>query len=60
MWDGIYRWGNILNMLAMQRTLLLGLPLSVIVLTLWWKAIGDGEYGSAIRCSDSEFFNGGA
>jgi hypothetical protein len=46
MWDGIYRWGNILNMLAMQRTLLLGLPLSVIVLTLWWKAIGDGEYGS--------------
>jgi len=47
MWDGIYRWGNILNMLAMQRTLLLGLPLSVIVLTLWWKAIGDGEYGSS-------------
>ena len=46
MWDGIYRFGNILNMLAMQRTLLLGLPLSVIVLTLWWKAIGDGEYTS--------------
>ena len=46
MWDGIYRWGNILNLLAMQRTLLLGLPLSVIVLTLWWKAICDSEYGS--------------
>lgn len=56
MWDGIYRWGNILNMLAMQRTLLLGLPLAVIVLTLWWKAIGDGEYGSGDTLQQSRIF----
>lgn len=43
MWDGVYRWGNILLMLAMQRTLLLGLPLCVIVWTLWWKGMRDVE-----------------
>src|SRR5262249_56177404 len=33
MWDGAYRWGNILNMVAMQRSLLLGVSLCIIVWT---------------------------
>ena len=40
MWDGAYRWGNILNMVAMQRSLLLGVSLCIIVWTLWWQALG--------------------
>lgn len=54
MWDGAYRWGNILNMLAMQRTLLLGLPLSLIVWTLWWQAIKAADPASADTPSQGE------
>ena len=54
--DGLYRWGNALTVLLIpQRGLLLGLPLALIVWTLWWQTIGDdvsergrgGERGGA-------------
>jgi hypothetical protein len=48
MWDGAYRWGNILNMVAIQRSLLLGVSLSIIVWTLWWRAIrNEADHPSA-------------
>ena len=37
--DDLYRWGNALTTLFIpQRTLLLGVPLALIVWTLWWRA----------------------
>ncbi|HEV2765403.1 MAG TPA: hypothetical protein VGV38_20640 [Pyrinomonadaceae bacterium] len=42
--ETIFRLGNALTTLLIpQRTLLLGLPLAILVWTLWWKATGDGE-----------------
>jgi hypothetical protein len=36
-----YRWGNaITTLLIPQRGLLLGIPLALLVLTLWWQASG--------------------
>ncbi len=42
-----YRWGNaVTTLLIPQRSWLLGIPLALIVFTLWWKATdGDGERG---------------
>jgi hypothetical protein len=35
-----FRWGNMLEaMLLPQRSFQLGLPLSIIIMTLWWQAI---------------------
>ncbi len=43
-----YRWGNAITALLLtQRSWLLGIPLALVVWTLWWKATGgDGETGS--------------
>ena len=39
-----YRWGNALTtLLVPQRGLLLGLPLAVIVWTLWWQATDEPQ-----------------
>lgn len=38
--DGMIRWGNAITaLLVTQRSFLLGLPLVVIVLSLWWQAV---------------------
>jgi hypothetical protein len=38
--DGHYRWGNLVTtLLVTQRGLLLGLPLAIIVLRLWWETL---------------------
>lgn len=42
--DGRYRWGNLLKVLLVpQRGLLLGIPLSAVVWTLWWQATDEEE-----------------
>jgi hypothetical protein len=39
-----WRWGNsITSLLLTQRGFLLGIPLAVIVITLWWTALTDAE-----------------
>ncbi|HEX5709018.1 MAG TPA: hypothetical protein VFX96_17080, partial [Pyrinomonadaceae bacterium] len=39
MWGESYRWGNAVAILLVpQRGLLLGLPVALVVWTLWWKA----------------------
>jgi hypothetical protein len=41
---GEYRWGNALTtLLVPQRSLLLGLPLALVVITLWWQAVNAEE-----------------
>jgi hypothetical protein len=41
MGDGL-RWGNaVTTLLVPQRAFLLGLPLAIVVFTLWWKATGE-------------------
>ena len=48
--QGPLRWGNLaVTMLVPQRSFLLGLPLFLIVATLWWQAIGDDDRGRARR-----------
>jgi hypothetical protein len=38
------RWGNtVTTLLVPQRAFLLGLPLAIVVLTLWWKATGEPQ-----------------
>jgi len=38
--DGLIRWGNAITaLLVTQRSFLLGLPLVIVVLTLWWDAL---------------------
>ena len=35
-----FRWGNMLEAILLpQRSFQLGLPLSIIVMTLWWQAM---------------------
>jgi hypothetical protein len=47
---GPLRWGNIvITMLIPQRSFLLGLPLFLIVATLWWQAITDEDRERARR-----------
>jgi hypothetical protein len=44
--DHGYRWGNSLTTLLIpQRSILLGLPLALIVFTLWWASPKDDEEG---------------
>ncbi|HYN86447.1 MAG TPA: hypothetical protein VER32_14450 [Pyrinomonadaceae bacterium] len=39
MWGDSYKWGNaVTTLLVPQRGLLLGLPVALVVWTLWWKA----------------------
>ncbi len=38
------RWGNLTTtMLVSQRSFLLGLPLALIVWTMWWRAVGETQ-----------------
>jgi hypothetical protein len=47
---GPLRWGNIvITMLIPQRSFLLGLPLFLIVATLWWQAVTDEDRTRARR-----------
>ncbi len=40
------RWGNVFTTLLIpQRSLLFGLPLAGMIMTLWWQAVGDGSPG---------------
>jgi hypothetical protein len=49
-----YRWGNaITTLLIPQRGLLFGIPLALIVWTLWWKAT-EGEEANAQRSIGEE------
>ncbi len=42
--QGPLRWGNlVITMLIPQRSVLLGLPLFLIVATLWWEAVTDAD-----------------
>ncbi len=39
-----YRWGNaIIALLVPQRSLLMGMPIFLIVVTLWWRVLGSVE-----------------
>jgi len=41
---GEYRWGNALTTLFVpQRSLLLGLPLALVIIALWWQAVNAEE-----------------
>jgi hypothetical protein len=45
--SGELRWGNLfITMLLPQRSILLGMPLVVVVWTLWWQAVGQDDVGS--------------
>lgn len=47
---GPLRWGNLaVTMLVPQRSFLLGLPLFLIVATLWWQAVTDEDRVRARR-----------
>jgi len=47
-----WRWGNsITSLLVTQRGFLLGIPLAVIVIRLWWESLTDTEIG---RRGDAE------
>jgi hypothetical protein len=47
---GPLRWGNLaITMLVPQRSFLLGLPLFLIVATLWWEAVTDEDRARARR-----------
>jgi hypothetical protein len=44
------QWGNVTTtMIATQRSFLLGLPLFMIVWTLWWRAVGERDDPARIR-----------
>ena len=48
--QGPLRWGNLaVTMLVPQRSFLLGLPLFLIVATLWWQAVTDADRARARR-----------
>ena len=51
-----YRWGNAITTLFIpQRGLLFGVPLALVVWTLWWKATGDEEVeGKSGRAEEKE------
>lgn len=44
------RWGNpIITLLTTQRGLMLGIPLALLVWTLWWQAVRRGEAKDTFR-----------
>ena len=48
--EGPLRWGNVaITMLIPQRAFLLGLPIFLIIATLWWQAITDPDRERARR-----------
>ncbi|HEX8178859.1 MAG TPA: hypothetical protein VF525_04875, partial [Pyrinomonadaceae bacterium] len=47
-YDNVYRWGNaVTTLLVPQRALLLGLPLALVIITVWWRTIDQPEAGAA-------------
>src|SRR5204862_395629 len=48
--QGPLRWGNLMiTMLIPQRSMLLGIPMFLIVATLWWDAVTDDDRRRARR-----------
>lgn len=50
--DSVYRWGNSISTLFVpQRGFLFGLPLAIIIWTLWWQATDEdkGEKGEPVK-----------
>jgi hypothetical protein len=48
--EGPLRWGNlVITMLIPQRSFLLGMPLFLVVATLWWQAVTDEDRARARR-----------
>jgi hypothetical protein len=48
--QGPLRWGNVvITMLIPQRSFLLGMPLFLVVATLWWDAVTDEDRARARR-----------
>ena len=48
--QGPLRWGNlVVTMLIPQRSFLLGMPLFLLVATLWWQAVTDADRARARR-----------
>jgi hypothetical protein len=46
--DRAWRWGNsVTSLLVTQRGFLLGIPLAVIVFTLWWTSLQGNEEGKS-------------
>jgi hypothetical protein len=38
------RWGNVFTTLLIpQRSMLFGLPIAAMIITLWWMAVGEGD-----------------
>ncbi len=53
--DNVYRWGNaITTLLVPQRALLLGLPLALIVITVWWQTVAADEEQRVAAAADEE------
>jgi hypothetical protein len=44
------RWGNVFTTLLIpQRSMLFGLPIAAMIITLWWMAVGEGDKGTGGR-----------
>ena len=51
-----FRWGNaVVVLLVPQRSLLLGMPLFLIIVTLWWRVVRDGRDDENFRFQISNF-----
>ncbi|MCP9495538.1 MAG: hypothetical protein MSG64_13915 [Pyrinomonadaceae bacterium MAG19_C2-C3] len=49
-----FRWGNALVVLLVpQRSLLLGMPLFLIIVTLWWRVVRDSRNDVDLRLNSS-------
>ncbi len=54
-YDNVYRWGNaVTTLLVPQRALLLGLPLALIVVTIWWQTVAADEEQTVTALADDE------
>lgn len=52
-YDNVYRWGNaITTLLVPQRALLLGLPLALVVITVWWQTVAADQEQSVAATDD--------
>ena len=53
-YDNTYRWGNaVTTLLVPQRALLLGLPLALVVITVWWQTVNQAEEGGGERTAEA-------
>lgn len=54
-YDNVYRWGNaITTLLVPQRALLLGLPLALVVVTIWWQTVGADDEARVVEPVNEE------